>query len=335
MNYSNVKHSIQAKDTRRLQNLFNESICPMEHVIWTDNSSPSVTSYKQVCLSGIDVILDKGTGFREAIRNHHHIVDDPCDDFIVSLPLDAQVRFNQSGTKSFFSKGEFTLLSTARPFTASVSAVGNDVKFSHIIARLSGPLLRQKIPYVDILCGTAIEIRPGIGNIMHSLINLALDEGDSLTEPQSRHFSNTLIETIADAILSAPKTNLPQLGTKGLAKSRLIERAKCFILANLSNPELNAALIANECKVSVRYLRAAFEPCRHTVNTFIRQARLQQCNKTLANPLMIHKSIIDIAMSWGFNDPSYFSRTYRAHFNESPRDTRNNALNMQENNYLY
>jgi AraC-like DNA-binding protein len=53
---------------------------------------------------------------------------------------------------------------------------------------------------------------------------------------------------------------------------------------------------------------------------------LKGSDRALGNPEFAHLTITDIAVSWGFNSSSAFSRIFRKHFQASPRDYRAAAL---------
>jgi AraC-like DNA-binding protein len=295
----------------------------MEYGLGEDKTRLSVTSYGSVKLWGVDVIRDEGIGYREGRRKPCHIQAHPADDFLLCLPLTAQVRLEQAGVQTHFAAGSFAFLSTARPFSAIIHAEHPHAAFAHAIVRISAPLLRQRVARIDEYCGRPIAIRPGAGRIMKSLLELALQEGAALSDMQARRFSATLIDAIADAVLAAPEVNCLQTPTAQSAKLRLLDQAQHFVLANLSNPDLDADAIAKHCKVSVRYLRAAFAASPQTIGSFIREARLQQCRAALQNPALAGRSIMSVAMTWGFSDAAYFSRAYRTLFGLAPSAERN------------
>jgi len=297
----------------------------MDYGLSRDRSQFSVTYFGSVHLWGLDVIRDEGIGYRRGTRKQAHVRADPSDNFLISLPHSAQVEFIQAGLRTRFQAGSFSFLSTAKPFSAAITAEHGRATFAHTIVRVPGPLLRQRVPRIDALCGVPIELRPGAGRLMASLFDLALAEGADLSDRQAGHFSAALLDAIADAALDAPEFASLRLNAPCSAKHRLRLQAEHFILATLSDPKLDAAAIADHCKVSARYLRAAFAERGQTIGGFIRDARLRQCQAALRGDGPPEASIIEIAMTWGFNDAAYFSRAYRNRFGLAPSDERRRA----------
>lgn len=320
------EHEIPAREAGRLQRLFDASLCPMEYGLGHDKSQLSVTRFARVNLRGIDVIRDEGLGQRTGIRKPSHIDRQYADDFLICLPHRAEVTLAQSGTESRFSTGSFSLLSTARPFSALIAAPHARAAFSHTIVRVPGPRLRARVTHIDDYCGWPLAIRPGVGRIMASLFDLALAEGSALADGEAHHFGERLLDTIADAMQAAPEFATERRLSPPSARMRLHECACHFIFSNLSDPDLDAAAIAQHCGVSMRYLRAAFADTRSSVGSFVREARLQQCRDALRNPRLADRSVMEIAMRWGFNDAAWFSRAYRRRFGISPSEERRTAL---------
>jgi len=59
-----------------------------------------------------------------------------------------------------------------------------------------------------------------------------------------------------------------------------------------------------------------------TVGRLIRNRRLDKCHQELQNPAFAEKPISQIAYSWGFNNPSHFSRIFKERFGKSPQAMR-------------
>ncbi|KAB2337046.1 helix-turn-helix transcriptional regulator, partial [Actinomadura rudentiformis] len=60
----------------------------------------------------------------------------------------------------------------------------------------------------------------------------------------------------------------------------------------------------------------------HTVAGWIRERRLEQCRRNLADPRLAARSIHAIAARWGFTSPAHFSQAFRTAYGLSPRQFR-------------
>jgi AraC family transcriptional activator of tynA and feaB len=95
-------------------------------------------------------------------------------------------------------------------------------------------------------------------------------------------------------------------------------RARADLDANLADPELNAARLARLQGISRRRLDAIFAAHGQSAERLIWERRIERAAEDLSNPTLARRSLIDIALGWGFNSPSHFSRSFRRRFGESP-----------------
>jgi AraC-like DNA-binding protein len=72
----------------------------------------------------------------------------------------------------------------------------------------------------------------------------------------------------------------------------------------------------------VRYLHKLFEPEGVSVSEWIRNKRLDHCQRDLLNPALADQTIVTIAARWGLTNGAQFSRLFRATYGCSPREHR-------------
>ena len=96
--------------------------------------------------------------------------------------------------------------------------------------------------------------------------------------------------------------------------------------ARLRDPGLTVAAIAAELHVSVSTLHRAFagEPCIDR-GVDLGAAPRRRARRPRATRRCAHRTIGDIAFSWGFCDASHFSRAFRARFGATARAVRAGA----------
>lgn len=95
-----------------------------------------------------------------------------------------------------------------------------------------------------------------------------------------------------------------------------------FIRNNLGDPNLTPDAIAATHHISLRYLHKLFQQEGRTVAGWIRERRLEQCRRDLANPQLGARPIHVIAARWGFTRPAHFSQAFRSAYGHSPRQFR-------------
>src|SRR4029077_17823651 len=81
--------------------------------------------------------------------------------------------------------------------------------------------------------------------------------------------------------------------------------------------------VADQLGMSVRTLHWRFKQTGQTFGRWVRDNRLDGCPIAPRDPNQRAVNISDAAYSWGFNDLSHFNKAFRARFNMTPREWRN------------
>jgi AraC-like DNA-binding protein len=106
-------------------------------------------------------------------------------------------------------------------------------------------------------------------------------------------------------------------------KSLLIQKAMQYITNNL-HEDLELEKIASHCLVSHYYLSHLFrKETGTTVTAFIKKARIDKAMDLLLRP---DYSVADVAYSVGYQDPNYFSKSFRTHVGMTPTEFRRKIL---------
>jgi transcriptional regulator GlxA family with amidase domain len=107
----------------------------------------------------------------------------------------------------------------------------------------------------------------------------------------------------------------------------MLARILAYTEARLGDPGLTPQRIADAHGISLRSLQVLFERKGLRVAEWIRDERLARCRDALAQPGWDGR-IIDVALQWGFNNPSHFSRLFRQRFGRAPRQVRAQARHL-------
>jgi AraC-like DNA-binding protein len=156
--------------------------------------------------------------------------------------------------------------------------------------------------------------RRGVGKLIWNLISTTFEQIPEIQDRSTQEVTDILAQMIRLAILDGSKESTP-----ANARETLRERVKLYISSHLADPELSIAKIASMTRCTKRYLHMVFEPEQISLSDYILERRLDRCRQDLVNPSCAHKSITEIAYSWGFNNSNHFSRCFRRAFGAPPR----------------
>ncbi len=304
-------------DTIKVSAAYAPVLCMVEYAI-AEAEQSWVTGYEGVQLGVVDVFLYEGVGLHRGDRKPHHVQADRRDDYLVTIPRRARIDFCQAEKAYSAEPGSFALLSTSRPFTASVSSLSHHEIFSALHVRVAGSILRQRIPHVEECCGQPMRLRSGAGVMLQLMCELAIVEGRGLSVSEGRRFAGMLVDAVTNAAMEAPEVLALPVLSSSWAHIRIGRQAKAYIENHLSDPGLDTEAVASHCRVSKRYLQSVFADFGETVNSTIREMRLQRCREALRSPALHKQTVGQIATRWGFTDMPHFCRAYKSRFNTSP-----------------
>jgi AraC-like DNA-binding protein len=174
------------------------------------------------------------------------------------------------------------------------------------------------------VCG--IDMRDGPAAVLADFLRNAWDrlgEGDAYNWPVS---AEEVVWELLEAIITKKAERRVELGKS----DRLRSAAKDYIDARLSDPEFSVSEICQALGVGPRYLQTVFAQVGTTPSRYVLSRRLEVAAEILRRHERVN-SITAVALDCGFNDLSYFSRSFRARYQVSPRAFRGSfAMNTRE-----
>ena len=219
---------------------------------------------------------------------------------------------SQDDREAALTPGDFAIYDTGRPYDLYF-----DDTFRMLVIMFPAQLLRLDPRTVSSLTASRVSGRKGLGALTSRLLS-------SLGEQLSHGEAPNQIQVSDAALALIAATFAERAGRAGPASPALVIRLKIesFVADKLSDPDLSVAGIAAAHNVSVRYLQKIFEERGQTVSGWIRQQRLDQCRRDLANPSMVSRPVAAVGMHWGFSDASSFSRAFKTAFGFTPTEYR-------------
>jgi AraC-like DNA-binding protein len=147
---------------------------------------------------------------------------------------------------------------------------------------------------------------------------------DELSPSDTARLSTLMVNLLTAALdnaLDAQRGAPPQTRRRAL-----MTQIHAFVKKNLGDADLTPNVIAAAHHISLRYLHKLFQQEGHTVAGWIRERRLEQCRRDLANPHLAARPINAIAAQWGFANPAHFSHAFRKAYGLSPRKYRQQCM---------
>ena len=236
------------------------------------------------------------------------------DTIVMDFIIDGHCYAEQDGRRTRVTPGSGVICNAARPYSLHFPAPSQ-------LAVLTFPreLLSRQVAALD--RGTAIDLARNsqLFPLLNAYVQQLISQAPALTLAASRiverNLGDLICGTVGENLSHAP---LPLSEHK---VATLIS-VRNFIDAHLREPSLTPTDVARALRLSTRYLNQILHAEQTSLGRLILQRRLDAVASALCDPSMASRNISTLALSFGFNDLSHFSKAFRQYKGISPRDYR-------------
>ena len=246
----------------------------------------------------------------EIVRGPRHMARAPEDCYVITLHRRGQSHFSQGDDTISLGRGEIAIVDGHQPFR---------IVFAERVSRATAVIPRAMIdgraPWLRTGRSRKIAANlPFAGLVRRHLLQLTSAPAE-LSDSEGMLLADSLCNMLALATARdlAPNRMQPEL---------LLEKLLVFCRHNMHDPRLSPSRAASHFGISVRTLHARFQQAGQSFGRWVLQNRLEACSRALRDPYQRGDNVSTIAYRWGFNDLSYFNRTFRARFGMPPRQWR-------------
>ena len=233
----------------------------------------------------------------------------------VVAQLEGRACFEQNGRQVWLSPGEWSVYDTTRAY-----AVSNPEAVRQMVLMIPKEQMPERKLKLDDLMVQRFSGASGVSRLAWDTMRAAFTELPNM--------SDAAADGVADVITHLVQLSLLERNGQHSAVSQreaLRDRIGQYIDRHLGDPELTIDRIAQALNCSRRHLYNAMADDGDTLAATIQQRRLEACLRELRHPAHAHRSVTDIAISWGFRNSGHFSRVFKAHTGYSPSEYRGRA----------
>jgi AraC-like DNA-binding protein len=190
----------------------------------------------------------------------------------------------------------------------------------YLAINFTRPTLRPLLRDFDTAVAHTIPNQVGALRLLASYVEALLADPVPPTD-ELRQLAIAHIYDLGALAMGATRDTAELANKRGLRAARLRE-IKSDIAANLWRDGLSVGGIAMRQRVTSRYVQMLFEEEGTTFTEFVLAARLDRAHRMLADPCLTDRSISTVAFDAGFGDLSYFNKSFRRRFGQTPSDVR-------------
>lgn len=222
---------------------------------------------------------------------------------------------SQAGRTPVCKPGDGMLMNNAEVGSITLTADARFTSFSVPVAAIA-PLVAD----LDAAIARRIPADNAALRLLVGYLENARD-AQALVTPQLQHLAVTHIYDLVAMAVGATRDARETAKGRGVRAARL-RAARAFVLRNLARHDLSAATLALHLGVTPRYIYMLFEHETESFAEFLLGERLMCAHGMLADQHFASRPISSISFDSGFNDLSYFNRTFRRRFGMTPSEVR-------------
>jgi len=267
-----------------------------------------------------DVIMTKLDANRHRVLRTPDLArKDHADHLKIVAPWQGSAAVEQRGRQAWVRPGGWAIYDTTGSYE-----VANPERSEHLIVMLPKAQLTERGLRLDQLMARHVGGDQGISRVALDTMRSTFQELPGMSEDTARGAGDMIVELVRLSLL-----DLAGRGTSTTQHEAFKDRIRAYVGQHLRDPGLSIERIAQALNCSKRHLHNAFRDEDDTLAHHILRRRLQACMRDLKHASAAHRTITDIAFSWGFNNGAHFSRVFREHTGLSPSDYRAAARRQQ------
>ncbi len=234
----------------------------------------------------------------------------------IVAPLQGRAGVEQMGRQAWVGPGSWTIYDTTGSY-----AVGNPEGVEHLIVMVRKAQMVERGLRLEQLMARPVGGASGIARVALTTMRSTYQELPNMSADAARGAGELIAQLVHLSLLelAGQETQLTQ-------RAALKDRIRGYVALQLHNPALTVEQIAHALNCSKRHLYNAWADEDETLASYIQRLRLEACIRELQQAGRQAKPITDIALSWGFNNLSHFSRVFREHTGRSPSEFRAESL---------
>jgi AraC-like DNA-binding protein len=268
-----------------------------------------------------DIILTKLEANRHrVVRTQDMVRASEAGYLKIVAPMRGRAGVEQMGRQAWVSPGAWTIYDTTGSY-----AVANPERVEHLIVMVPKAQMVERGLRLDALMARHVGGASGISRVALATMRSTYQELPNMSA-SAAHGAGELIAQLVRLSL----IELAGQATSMTQREALKDRIRGYVALNLRDPKLSIDQIAHALNCSRRHLYNAFAEEDETLASHIQRLRLDACLRELQHSAALERPITDIALSWGFSNPSHFSRVFREHTGLSPSEFRHQSLTASQ-----
>lgn len=257
-----------------------------------------------------------GAGYRST-HGRDEVARSSAHFYAVAVHLAGEVSLLHEETVIRLREGDVFILDSMHEF-----AFDFERSYSQLIARLPLKWVEARLPRPDLASGSVIPSAQPLGRLIAGYLRAGFEAGGNLSSPFEAMFGQHVCDLVAEACTGL----VPESSSSPAWRAATFARARRLIALRFGDPDMRPAVIARMVGVSTRTLQRTFAEHGTTVMRSLLDERVRHAQRLLASTAARHRTVTEIALACGFNDPTHFLRVFTERAGSTPSAWRRERL---------
>lgn len=253
-------------------------------------------------------------------RTSEHVARTKDHQYHFDVVVEGRSYLTHCGREVVLDENDFAVASTGSPGRFVLEGSNRMVSIA-----IPAELVRRHIPFIEDICGLRMSGRDGLSHVVSNMIMSIWRQADNGFPARA---GLNALKALLDMAAASYEACYELEGIEPRRMHRRVTELKKFIEANLRDHHLSPSVIAEHFEISTRYVHTIFSKQGETVSSYILRRRIEECAHALAGKTLDNKTITDIAFDWGFNNTAHFTRVFKQHVGQSPREYRKQSVTV-------
>lgn len=221
------------------------------------------------------------------------------------------MHFQQRNKTGIAGPGEAFLLNSAEAYVVDVPNGS-----ANVTIKIDSSSMVERLPCLRDLCGTT-----GFANkhLIPALVTLGSQILKLDTASQDSSLEAGVIDLVSAMVEAGPYASLPAIYARPQLSKMLHARLLTTLRTRLHDADLTAETVAQENRISVRYLHKIFHDDGESFGRVLLHERLNRARTIIAGLKGTNRiNLAEIAYACGFSSQAHFSATFKARYGEAP-----------------
>ena len=272
-----------------------------------------------------DVFVSRVISAKAHYERSRIAIADGDDSALLIVLRKGSSRIAQGSLDVVVEEGSACLFHGAMPGTLT-AVVGDNTAD---VLRVPGPMLARALRTGQSVSPRVFAAGDPVIGILSSYLTafrvLPTDAAPVLRQSMGTHFAD-----LAALALGASHDATEEIKGRGL-KAASTEAVLKSIRENFAKAGISAAMVGLSLGITDRQVHRLLEETPKSFYEHVLECRLQQAHRLLRDPASLGLKVADIAFRAGFIDVTYFNRTFKTRFGETPTGVRTNAARPRLN----